>query len=65
MQDTRVSCNMALTTVDLSFIIPLPTCELHWVLPFTFIYDMLNLGGVIFLAQLYGVCCHAPTPTWA
>ena len=65
MQDTRVSCNMALTTVDLSFIIPLPTRELHWVLPFTFICDMLNSGGVSFLAQLYGVCCHAPTPAWA
>ena len=65
MQDTRVSYNMASTTIDLSFIIPLSTCGLHWFLPFTFICDMLNSGGVSFLAQLHGVGCHAPTLAWA
>ena len=63
--DMHVSYNMASTTIDLSFIIPLSTRGLHWVLPFTFICDMLNSGGVSFLAQLYGVCCHDPTLTWA
>ena len=65
MQDTRATCNMASTAVNISFIIPLPTRGLHWVLPFTFTCDMLNSGGVGFLAQLCGVCYHAPTPAWA